>query len=76
MQLTKVGVLRRQLLLDISLGDNAKVERVVQEVVVEGEFTAFLSALVLAPVRYAVQRILHWRLLWLPLVTALRSSMV
>lgn len=71
MQLTKVGVLRRQLLLDISLGDHAKVERVVQEVVVEGEFTAFLSAPVLAPVRYAAQRILRWRLLLALTVPAL-----
>jgi hypothetical protein len=38
--LTEVSVKGRELLLDISLGNDTEVERVVQQVVVQGEFTA------------------------------------
>jgi hypothetical protein len=39
-KLTEEGVEGRELLLDVTLGNDTKVERVVQEVVVEGEVTA------------------------------------
>lgn len=41
-ELTEIGVEAAELLGDVSLGDHTKVVRVVEEVVVEGEVTAWI----------------------------------